>query len=37
MEKVTAQDFQKNFGTYQDHAIRQPVIITKHGVRNDWF
>ena len=31
MEKVTAQDFQKNFGTYQDHAIRQPVIITKHG------
>ena len=31
MKKVTAKDFQKHFGLYQDYALRQPVIITKHG------
>lgn len=29
--KVTAATVSKNFGAYQDAAIREPVIITKNG------
>ncbi len=28
---VTAADVSKNFGAYQDAAVRDPVIITKNG------
>jgi prevent-host-death family protein len=28
---VTAATVSKNFGTYQDAAVREPVIITKNG------
>lgn len=28
---VTAAAVSKNFGTYQDAAVREPVIITKNG------
>ena len=28
---VTAADVSKNFGAYQDAAVREPVIITKNG------
>ncbi|MDX0299768.1 type II toxin-antitoxin system prevent-host-death family antitoxin [Sinorhizobium meliloti] len=28
---VTAAAVSKNFGAYQDAAVREPVIITKHG------
>lgn len=28
---VTAAAVSKNFGTYQDAALREPVIITKNG------
>ncbi|MEB2847094.1 type II toxin-antitoxin system prevent-host-death family antitoxin [Rhizobiales bacterium RZME27] len=29
--KVTAATVSKNFGAYQDAAIREPVIITRNG------
>lgn len=28
---VTAADMSKNFGAYQDAAVREPVVITKNG------
>jgi hypothetical protein len=28
---VTAATVSKNFGTYQDAAVREPVIITRNG------
>lgn len=28
---VTAAELSKNFGAYQDTAVREPVIITKNG------
>jgi prevent-host-death family protein len=28
---ITAVEFQKNVGQYQDEADRDPVIITRHG------
>jgi prevent-host-death family protein len=28
---ATAADVSKNFGAYQDAAVREPVIITKNG------
>lgn len=28
---VTAADMSKNFGAYQDAAVREPVIVTKNG------
>ncbi|MEI9425937.1 type II toxin-antitoxin system Phd/YefM family antitoxin [Mesorhizobium sp. Cs1299R1N1] len=28
---VTAAEVSKNFGTYQDAAVREPVVITKNG------
>lgn len=31
MPTVTAAEVSKNFGAYQDAAIRDPVIITKNG------
>jgi prevent-host-death family protein len=29
--KATAAEVSKNFGAYQDTAVREPVIITKNG------
>jgi PHD/YefM family antitoxin component YafN of YafNO toxin-antitoxin module len=29
--KVSAADFQRNIGRYQDIALRQPVAITRNG------
>lgn len=31
MKSVTSAEFQKNFGTYKDAAMRAPVTITNHG------
>ncbi len=31
MLKVTAADFQRNIGRYQDLALRQPVAVTRNG------
>ncbi|OYX75622.1 MAG: prevent-host-death protein, partial [Bradyrhizobium sp. 35-63-5] len=28
---VTAAEVSKNFGAYQDAAVREPVVITKNG------
>ncbi len=33
MTKTTAVEFQRNFGTYQHQAQREPVEITRHGRR----
>ena len=30
---VTSADFQRNFGLYQDEALKKPVAITKNGRR----
>lgn len=29
--KVTSSEFQQNIGRFQDTAMTEPVIITKHG------
>ena len=29
--KVSAADFQRNIGRYQDMALRQPVAVTRNG------
>ena len=31
VKTATAKDVQKNFGRFQDEAIRQPVIVTRNG------
>ena len=31
MLKVSAADFQRNIGRYQDLALRQPVAVTRNG------
>ena len=31
MLKVSAADFQRNIGRYQDIALRQPIIVTRNG------
>jgi PHD/YefM family antitoxin component YafN of YafNO toxin-antitoxin module len=31
MLTVSAVEFQRNFGRYQDEALRQPVSITRNG------
>ena len=31
MPKITAQDFRRHFGRYQDTALHEPVEITRHG------
>lgn len=28
---ATASDVQKNFGAYHDHALAEPIRVTKHG------
>ena len=33
MTQTTAVEFQRNFGTYQHQAQREPVEITRHGRR----
>ena len=29
--KVSAAEFQRNIGRYQDVALRQPVVVTRNG------
>jgi prevent-host-death family protein len=31
MKSVSASDVSKNFGIYQDRAVREPLIITRNG------
>ena len=31
MIKVTAAEFQRNIGRYQDMALTQPVVVTRNG------
>ena len=31
MVSVTATDFQRNFGQYEDRALVEPVSISRHG------
>ena len=31
MQRVTSRDFQRNFGHYQDEALRSPLAITRHA------
>jgi len=31
MPKITAQDFRRHFGRYQDTALHEPVEITRRG------
>ena len=31
MKSVTTTEFYRNFGTYSDAAMREPVSITNHG------
>ena len=31
MLSVSAADFQRNFGQYQDEALKQPLSITRNG------
>ncbi len=31
MRKVSAADFQRNIGHYQDLALREPVAVTRNG------
>ncbi|HVP83419.1 MAG TPA: type II toxin-antitoxin system Phd/YefM family antitoxin [Rhizomicrobium sp.] len=31
MVKVSAAEFQKNFGRYQDVALKEPVTVTRNG------
>jgi prevent-host-death family protein len=31
MARVPASDFARNFGEWHDRAMREPVVITKHG------
>lgn len=31
MIKVSAAEFQRNIGRYQDEALRQPVAVTRNG------
>lgn len=32
MAEVSALEFQRNFGKYQDMAQREPIVITSHGL-----
>jgi prevent-host-death family protein len=34
MTQTTAMEFQRNFGTFQHKAQREPVEITRHGRRD---
>ena len=31
MKKVSAAEFQRNIGRYQDLALREPVAVTRNG------
>ncbi len=31
MQRVTSREFQRNFGYYQDEALRSPLAITRHA------
>ena len=31
MVKISSVEFQKNFGRYQDAALREPVTVTRNG------
>ncbi|HVZ69591.1 MAG TPA: type II toxin-antitoxin system Phd/YefM family antitoxin [Rhizomicrobium sp.] len=31
MVKVSSAEFQKNFGRYQDVALKEPVMVTRNG------
>jgi prevent-host-death family protein len=31
MLTITSADFQRNFGRYQDEAIKEPIAITRNG------
>jgi PHD/YefM family antitoxin component YafN of YafNO toxin-antitoxin module len=31
MPTITASDFARNFGRWQDEAHREPVLVTSHG------
>ncbi len=31
MQKVTSREFQRNFGRFQDEALRSPLSITRNG------
>ena len=31
MQSVSAAEFQRNFGRYQDEALKQPLSITRNG------
>ena len=31
MQRVTAREFQRNFGRFQDEALRSPLSITRNG------
>ena len=31
MQKVTSREFQRNFGFFQDEALRSPLSITRNG------
>ncbi len=31
MQSVSAAEFQRNFGRYQDEALNQPLSITRNG------
>ena len=31
MQRVTSRDFQRNFGRFQDEALRAPLSITRNG------
>lgn len=31
MIQVSAAEFQRNFGRYQDEALREPVMVTRNG------
>jgi prevent-host-death family protein len=34
MTQITAVEFQRNFGTFQHQAQKEPVEITRHGRRD---
>jgi len=31
MQRVTSREFQRNFGHYQDEALKSPLAITRHA------
>lgn len=31
MQRITSREFQRNFGRFQDEALKSPLSITRHG------